>query len=34
MLASSFDGKTVKVSGHTNDRWEYEVGEKLIYYYP
>ena len=33
MLASSFDGKTVKVSGHTNNRWDYEVGEKLIYYY-
>ena len=34
MIASSVNEGKVKISGHTNDRWEYEVPAPLIYFYP
>ena len=34
MIASSVNDGIVKISGHTNDRWEYEIPDKIVYYYP
>ena len=34
MIASSVSEGIVKISGHTNDRWDYIVPAELVYFYP